>query len=119
KRRRRHRFLGFRTRVETPRSRAQARAGSEMSKTDTITAPPPSARADAQGRRGRWIEHWEPEDPIFWEQTGKAVARKNLIFSIIAEHMGFSIWVLWTIVVINLGNIGITLSVSELFILTA
>src|SRR5207253_2487999 len=90
-----------------------------MSKTDTITAPPPSARAEKPGPRGRWIEHWEPEDPIFWERTGKAVARKNLIFSIIAEHMGFSIWVLWTIVVINLGNIGITLSVSELFILTA
>jgi NNP family nitrate/nitrite transporter-like MFS transporter len=35
-----------------------------------------------------------------------------------AEHIGFSIWVLWTIVVLNLGNIGITLSVSELFLLT-
>ncbi|MEA2974233.1 MAG: transporter, family, nitrate/nitrite transporter [Actinomycetota bacterium] len=90
-----------------------------MSTTDTITAAPSTAPPDAPGRRGRWIDHWEPEDPTFWEQTGKKIAAKNLAFSIVAEHMGFSIWVLWTIVVINLANIGITLSVSELFLLTA
>src|SRR4051812_5843809 len=70
-------------------------------------------------RRGRWIDHWEPEDEQFWEQTGRRVARKNLAFSIFAEHLGFSIWVLWTIIVINLVNVGITLSLSEQFWLTA
>ena len=69
--------------------------------------------------RGRWIEKWEPEDERFWESTGSRIARKNLCFSIFAEHFGFSIWVLWTIVVINLGNVGITLSLSEAFWLTA
>ena len=59
------------------------------------------------------------EDEVFWEQTGKAIARRNLAFSIFAEHLGFSIWVLWTIIVLNLANIGITLSVSELFVLVA
>ena len=70
-------------------------------------------------RRGRWIEDWHPDDETFWERTGKRIARKNLAWSIFAEHLGFSIWVLWTIVVINLGNIGIILSVSEAFLLTA
>ena len=70
-------------------------------------------------RRGRWIDNWEPEDERFWESTGKRVARKNLAFSIFAEHIGFSVWVLWTIVVINLANIGILLSVPELFLLVA
>jgi NNP family nitrate/nitrite transporter-like MFS transporter len=69
--------------------------------------------------RGRWIEKWDPEDERFWESTGKRIARKNLFLSIFAEHFGFSIWVLWTIVVINLGNVGITLSLSEAFWLTA
>ena len=69
--------------------------------------------------RGQWIEQWEPEDPKFWETTGKRIARKNLGFSIFAEHFGFSIWVLWTIVVINLANVGIELSLSEQFWLTA
>ncbi|HYF26752.1 MAG TPA: nitrate/nitrite transporter [Baekduia sp.] len=69
--------------------------------------------------RGRWIDHWEPEDEHFWETTGKHIARKNLILSVFAENIGFSVWVLWTIVVINLANVGITMSLSETFWLTA
>src|SRR3546814_12623861 len=65
------------------------------------------------------LDHWEPENEVFWEAEGKTVARKNLAFSIFAENIGFSVWVLWTIVVINLVNIGITMSVPELFWLTA
>ncbi len=70
-------------------------------------------------RRGRWIEDWDPEDETFWETTGRKIARKNLALSIFAEHLGFTVWVLWTIVVINLAGIGINLSVPELFLLTA
>ena len=68
---------------------------------------------------GGWIDRWEPEDERFWETRGKRIARKNLVFSIFAENIGFSIWVLWTIVVINLGNAGFSLSLSEMFWLTA
>ncbi len=66
-----------------------------------------------------WIDHWEPDDEAFWERTGKRVARRNLAISIFAEHFGFCIWVLWTIVVINLANVGITMSLAEAFWLTA
>jgi NNP family nitrate/nitrite transporter-like MFS transporter len=66
-----------------------------------------------------WIDEWDPEDERFWESTGRAIAKKNLIFSIFAEHLGFSIWVLWTIVVLNLANVGIVMSIPELFWLTA
>jgi NNP family nitrate/nitrite transporter-like MFS transporter len=69
--------------------------------------------------RGRWIDRWEPEDPTFWATRGARIARKNLVFSIFAENLGFSVWVLWTIVVINLANVGIQLSLSEAFWLTA
>jgi NNP family nitrate/nitrite transporter-like MFS transporter len=82
----------------------------------TITAP---EAASAGVRRGRWIDHWDPEDERFWASTGRAVARKNLVFSIFAENIGFSVWVLWTIIVLNLGNAGIAMSLSELFWLTA
>ncbi|MDQ3600240.1 MAG: MFS transporter, partial [Actinomycetota bacterium] len=51
-----------------------------------------SGRTAAPARQGRWIEHWEPEDPAFWEATGKRVARRNLAFSIFTEHIGFSVW---------------------------
>jgi MFS transporter, NNP family, nitrate/nitrite transporter len=70
-------------------------------------------------RKGRWIDRWEPENDQFWESTGRRIAKRNLLLSIFAEHIGFSIWVLWTIVVINLANVGIVLSVPEQFWLTA
>ncbi len=85
----------------------------------TIYAPPQADPPPAPASRGRWIDHWEPEDEAFWEATGKRVARKNLAFSIFAENIGFSVWVLWTIIVLNLVNVGITMSLSELFVLTA
>src|SRR5215207_7329779 len=80
---------------------------------------PVPARMETRLSRGRWIDRWEPEDEAFWEAAGRRIARKNLAFSIFAEHLGFSIWVLWTIIVINLANIGIALSVPEQFWLTA
>jgi NNP family nitrate/nitrite transporter-like MFS transporter len=52
---------------------------------------------------GRWIDHWEPEDPGFWEKTGKRVANRNLWFSIFAEHIGFSMWTVWSVLVLFMG----------------
>jgi MFS transporter, NNP family, nitrate/nitrite transporter len=54
-------------------------------------------------RRGRWIDDWRPEDPEFWRATGARVARRNLIFSILSEHIGFSVWTLWSVLVLFLG----------------
>jgi NNP family nitrate/nitrite transporter-like MFS transporter len=65
------------------------------------------------------IEHWAPEDERFWERTGRRIARKNLILSIFAENLGFSVWVVWTIVVLNLDDAGYSLTLSEQFWLTA
>src|SRR6266545_2279931 len=91
-----------------------------MSTSIDYTGATTASRAkSAARRRARWIDHWEPENEQFWETTGRSIARRNLIFSIFAEHIGFSIWVLWTIVVINLANVGIALSLPEQFWLTA
>jgi len=90
-----------------------------MSQPIDAARPALAPRAARTLSRGRWIERWDPEDERFWEATGRHIARKNLALSIFTEHLGFSIWVLWTIVVINLGNVGIVLSLSEQFWLTA
>ncbi|MGH4011111.1 MAG: nitrate/nitrite transporter [Pseudonocardiaceae bacterium] len=58
---------------------------------------------DKPARRGRWIDHWEPEDPDFWARTGKKVANRNLWFSIFAEHIGFSMWTVWSVLVLFMG----------------
>jgi NNP family nitrate/nitrite transporter-like MFS transporter len=53
-------------------------------------------------RRDR-IEHWEPEDPQFWKVTGRRVANRNLWFSVFSEHIGFSVWSLWSVLVLFMG----------------
>ena len=53
-------------------------------------------------RNQTWISDWNPEDETFWNSTGKAIAKRNLIWSIFAEHLGFSIWLLWSIVATKL-----------------
>ncbi|GAC1531311.1 MAG: MFS transporter [Acidimicrobiales bacterium] len=92
--------------------------------TDTISVEarsrtrPPTAGAVSPTRKGRWIDSWDPDDETFWATTGERIARKNLALSMLAEHIGFGIWVVWTIVVLNLANHGISLPVSDLFLLT-
>jgi nitrate/nitrite transporter NarK len=69
-----------------------------------------TAAAVPTHRGGRWIEEWRPEEPEFWASTGKRVARRNLVFSVFSEHIGFSIWVLWSVFVLFLpgGQYGIS-----------
>ena len=56
-------------------------------------------RTGARTGPGR-LHHWDPEDRAFWDRTGRAVARKNLWASIAAEHIGFSVWSLWSVLVL-------------------
>jgi NNP family nitrate/nitrite transporter-like MFS transporter len=51
----------------------------------------------------RWIDDWRPEDETFWAGEGHQVARRNLLFSILSEHIGFSVWSLWSVFVLFLG----------------
>src|SRR4051812_12791250 len=67
-----------------------------------MTATLPVARPVAT-IRGHWIDDWRPEDPAFWQSTGAPIARRNLIFSIFSEHIGFSVWTLWSVLVLFLG----------------
>lgn len=48
------------------------------------------------------VAGWDPEDPGFWRRTGARVARRNLVFSILSEHIGFSVWSLWSVLVLFL-----------------
>ncbi|MFI7439934.1 MFS transporter [Nonomuraea indica] len=65
----------------------------------------------------RWLADWHPDDEAFWESKGKRVARRNLAFSIFAEHLGFTVWTLWSIVATRMGNYDFT--TDQLFWLVA
>ncbi len=66
-----------------------------------------------------WISDWNPEDENFWNSKGKFIARRNLIWSIVAEHLGFSIWLLWSIVATKLPQAGFHYTTDQLFQLVA
>jgi NNP family nitrate/nitrite transporter-like MFS transporter len=66
----------------------------------------------------RWIQHWDPEDETFWKETGEKVARRNLFFSVLSEHIGFSVWTLWSVLVLFMGpEYGLT--PADKFLLTS
>src|SRR5580692_4011344 len=67
-----------------------------------------------------WISEWKPEDEAFWNATGKTVARRNLIWSIVAEHIGFLVSLIWSIVAVTMfgGRNWTIFSASVLFIPT-
>lgn len=50
--------------------------------------------------RSRTIEDWDAEDVEAWESGGKKIAKRNLIWSIFAEHVGFSAWSIWSVMVL-------------------
>lgn len=69
---------------------------------DSSTGIAPDLQAGDRSS-GRWIDDWRPEDPAFWAETGEGVAKRNLIFSILSEHIGFCVWSLWSVFVLFLG----------------
>lgn len=76
------------------------------------TAPAPPSRG------GRWIQQWDPEDETFWKETGEKVAKRNLLFSVLSEHIGFSIWTMWSVLVLFMGpEYGLT--PADKFLLTS
>jgi len=70
-------------------------------------------------RGSTWISEWNPEDEQFWESKGKVIAQRNLIWSILAEHLGFSIWLIWSIVATKLPQVGFHYTTDQLFQLVA
>ncbi|PAT42007.1 NarK family nitrate/nitrite MFS transporter [Vandammella animalimorsus] len=65
------------------------------------------------------LTRWEPEDPAFWQSTGQRIAYRNLIISIPALMLAFSIWMLWSVVVVNLDKAGFSFTKDQMFWLTA
>ena len=65
------------------------------------------------------IQDWRPEDPVFWRDKGRAVARRNLWLSIPALLLAFAVWMVWSVVVAKLPAVGFKFSTDQLFWLAA
>lgn len=73
----------------------------------------------AQPVKGHVLTEWRPDDPAFWDQTGRSIANRNLWISIPALLLAFSVWMVWSVVVAKLPAIGFNYTTGELFWLAA
>jgi NNP family nitrate/nitrite transporter-like MFS transporter len=73
----------------------------------------------AAQRKPSWLRDWRPEDEAFWKETGRGIALRNLIFSMPPLLLSFAVWMLWSIVVVELPRIGFQFTTGELFWLAA
>lgn len=86
--------------------------------TETVEAPPAATGTGSLPiitTPGRHIENWNPESVEQWEGGGKAIASRNLRWSIFAEFLGFIVWQLWGIVVVQLPAAGFTFDIGQTF----
>src|SRR4051812_15632962 len=91
----------------------------------TTTAPPSTSSTEVDStdtdypqlahRPGHWIDNWQPENAGQWAAVGRVIAGRNLRWSIFAEFLGFIVWQLWSIVVVQLPNAGFTFDTSQIF----
>ena len=68
---------------------------------------------------GRRIDDWRPEDEKFWANGGKQTATRNLWISIPNLLLAFSVWVLWSVVVVRMPDAGFHFNKTQLSWLTA
>ncbi|EBA1271621.1 NarK family nitrate/nitrite MFS transporter [Salmonella enterica] len=65
------------------------------------------------------LSDWRPENPAFWENKGKGIARRNLWISVSCLLLAFCVWMLFNAVAVNLNKIGFNFTTDQLFLLTA
>jgi len=67
----------------------------------------------------RVLDPWDVEDKTFWANEGHAIAKRNLWISIPALLFSFAVWMVWSVVVVRLPEVGFTFSTDQLFWLAA
>ncbi len=65
------------------------------------------------------LANWDPEDDEQWVSGGAQIARRNLIWSVVAEHIGFSVWSLWSVMVLFMPVDVYGLSTGDKFLIGA
>lgn len=99
----------------------------EKNEREEILARHAEVRAELAGaelvertrRRPHLLVDWRPDDETFWEQTGRRIASRNLWLSMPALLLAFAVWVVWSVIVVELPHVGFQFSQNQLFWLAA
>ncbi len=70
---------------------------------------------------GRWrtFLHWNPEEAGFWESGGRRHALRNLLISVPCLLCGFAVWMYWSIITVQMQNLGFPFTKQQLYTLTS
>ena len=68
---------------------------------------------------GQDLKNWDPENEEQWASSGKAIANRNLWFSIPCLLCGFAVWLYWGIITVQMLNLGFPIDKGDLFTLMA
>jgi len=99
----------------------------ERNEREAILARHADARAELAGaelierkiRRRHVLVDWRPDDEGFWAAVGKRIAMRNLLVSMPALLLAFAVWIVWSVIVVELPRIGFKFSTNQLFWLAA
>ena len=99
----------------------------ERNEREAILAKHTAAQAELAGAeligmpRGRRhvLLDWRPDDEVFWAATGRRVATRNLLVSMPALLLAFAVWLVWSVIVVELPRIGFKFTTNQLFWLAA
>jgi len=85
------------------------------------TAPeaPSAPKPASEPGRFRTLPRWDPEDSAFWKKEGARHARRNLWISIPCLLCAFAVWLFWSIITVQMQNLGYPFAKEELYTLSA
>lgn len=69
--------------------------------------------------RAQRIRDWDPEDVAGWQAGNARIARRNLIWSLFAMHVGYSVWSIWSVMVLFMPRAVYGLSPADKLLLGA
>jgi len=68
---------------------------------------------------GTWLKQWEPDNTVFWKETGSKIAWRTLTITTIALTLSFATWFMMSAVVVRIPQIGFKFDTMQLFWLAA
>ena len=68
--------------------------------------------------RGAIVE-WDVEQNEFWRSRGSKIAFRNLLISIPCLLFAFAIWLYWSIIIVQMENLGFSFTKTQLYTLPA
>lgn len=65
------------------------------------------------------LTNWDVENDEFWRKVGKKIANRNLLVSVPALLCAFAVWIMWSVIAVQMKSAGFPFDDSQLFVLTS